>query len=171
MALKSDLVDLKSDMQQQTATIVSEAVDPIKVDIDSIKARISTLEASTSRSSAQPNTKETMELQRMINDFDPALKQIAFTGWPDSVSLSSRVELMEKFVKDHASGCRIMGSGTFYAGPHDDRKPTKAAYVEFSSSDEAKQVLNKIMTHEFKNGGSTISMKAARTKLNSKRNT
>jgi hypothetical protein len=168
MALKSDLDDLRSDLHQQTTTIVSDAVDPIKVEVDSMKSRISALESGVG---IQPNSKETLELQKMVNNFDPALRQIAFMGWPDSVSLQSRTELMEKFVQDHAPGSRIMDSGTFYSGPYSDRKPTKASYVEFSSNDLAKDVLNKIKGHQFKNGSSTISVKPARTKLNSKRNT
>ena len=172
MTTKSDLMEMKSEISQEIKVTVAQAVDPLKSDLHDLSTRVLSLEEAPSLADAPQKkpTNEANELQKMINDLDPALKQISFSGWPDSVAIEKRMDLMEKFVKEHAPGSRIVGSGIFYAGPYSDRKPTKAGYVELSSVDEAKRVLKSVKGCEFKTGNGNITVKAARTKLNSKRN-
>jgi len=44
-----------------------------------MKSRLSALESGVG---IQSNSKDNIELQKMVNNFDPALRQIAFIGWP-----------------------------------------------------------------------------------------
>jgi hypothetical protein len=169
MLLKSDFDEFKNQIAQQTSAIVSEAIDPLKAEVLDLKNRMQSLESQPPASTAV--NKQILELQKLVDQYDPAIKRIAFTGWPDSMAPEARINQVNAFVAQHCPGTRINDTGNFYTGPYNDRKIAKAAYVEFISPDAAKAALTKIKDIPFKvDGNCDIHMKPARSKLNGKRN-
>ena len=169
MALKTDLEALTVDLKQHTKVTVAEAVDPIKSEIHDLQNRISVLELRPA-SAATPSAKPSQEVIKLMNASDPSRKRLVFIGWPDSVDADTRIEKIEGFLAMHLKGMRVHETDNFFKGPYSDRKVTKVAYSEFGSKDAAKRALSKLESVPFKVDGTEIKIKAARTKLNSKRN-
>ena len=171
-AKKSDLVSLSSDLKQHTKVTVAEAVDPLKSEVHDLSQRVQALEA-TGQSTAAPSassSKDLIELQKLVQEFDPSAKRIAFTGFPEMMSATDRLKKINEFVAAKAPNSGYHSGGHFYTGPYSNRKLSAASYVEFSSPDAAREALDAMKDSEFKTNGGTIKIKAARSKLNSKRN-
>ena len=65
------------------------------------------------RSSDNPKTNKVVkELQSAVNKLDPALRRVAFIGWPENVSAEKRVELCKHLVKKNIKNSprRILGT-------------------------------------------------------------
>ena len=171
MATKQDLHELKTEILLDSKIEIAQAVDPLKEEVFELKNRVTKLESSApSSSSSGTANRQLLELQKLVQECDPALKRVAFTGWSATVSPEERLRKITEFVSLHSKDLRIADTGNFYSGPHHDRKITKASFAEFTSSDAAKSVINNLRDVTFKVQDATITMKHARTKLNGKRN-
>ena len=173
MPTKQDLKELQAEVLRDTKIEIAKAVDPLKREVYDLKDRVVQLESSSSKPSTSGGIadKQLAELHKLVQECDPAMKRVAFTGWPESMLPDARLQKISEFVATHCSGTRIVDTGSFYSGPYKDRKITKAAFVEFVSSDAAKAVMDKLKNILLKTAGdTTIPTKPARTKINGKRN-
>ena len=165
MALKSDLDKMELNMKTATKMSIAEAVDPLKSEIHDLSSRLDTVEHQIASGPTSPQRP-----QAPPRVPDPAVKQIAFVGWPDSTSAAERFRKIEEFLAENAKGFRAVSFDNVYKGPYNDRKLTKVAYAEFASSDSRREALNSISGKSLSVQGQTISIKNARTKVNGQRN-
>ena len=173
MALKSDLDQMETNLKKDMKISIAEAVDPLKLDVydlkaqvDTLKGRVDTMEAD--RPMSPP--KEPVKAQSLFNKFDPAVRRIAFIGFPSELSPEERIDKIEKFLAEHVKTYRTTGCDNNYSGPYNDRKLTQTSFAEFTSSDAAKRVLQIVADKPFKIGEVAISIKNARSAFNSARN-
>ena len=109
----------------------------------------------------------------MVNSMDPAKKRIAFIGFPDSLAAEERIDLLEKRMRDSFAHVKYCAVDNFFTGPCNNRKVSKASYVEFHTPEAANRFYNMVKgKNEAKVnvGGNELLVKLARTKLNEKRN-
>ena len=74
-----------------------------------------------------PTPKQLKELQKLVQEYDPASKRVAFTGWPDAATPEERLKMINDFVAINCANACVMDTGNFFWGPCSDRKITKAA--------------------------------------------
>ena len=141
MATKQDLREMQSEILRDTKIEIATAVDPLKEEVCELRDRVSKIESKArSPAAAGATDKQLMELQRLVQECDPALKRVAFTGWPDTVTPEARLQKITEFLNGHCAGLHVADTDHFYSGPYNDRKITKASFAEFVSSDAAKHV-------------------------------
>ena len=141
---------------------IHEAVDPLKDDIADLRAtgnpckselhdirvRMIAVE-NRPTSSAAAGSKEIAEMQKMLQKNDPALRRIAFTGWPDSTLPDARMKMIEEFVASKCGRSPIT-CGNFYKDPYNNRTITSASFAEFSSIDMAQAAMKILKTQRSK---------------------
>ena len=177
MALKSDLQELKSSFSQEMKVTVAQAVDPLKAELHDLKAELKDttkrIQAIESKQSAAATSnavgKDMADMQKLLHNLDPSNKQVAFTGWPASMSAVDRVKKIDEFIAQFP-GHRCSAIGHFFSGPYSDRKLSGASYAEFGSPEDAREALKVMKDKVMKANGATIQLKPARSKLNGKRN-
>ena len=184
MALKTDLQEMKSEIGKEIKVTVAEAVDPLKselhelkCELQEVKGRVSILEQpGTSSTDAQPATSPSSvalkKANAIINQLDPAKKQVALVGFPDNDDANARIKRIEEFMRVSFPQERFAAVDNYYAGPYGNRKLTKAAYVEFWSIDSATAFLNTVKgsrSSKLSIRGADITVKAARPKIGGKR--
>ena len=171
-ATKKDLNDLRKDMAESTKILVAEAVDPLKHEMRNLRNRISKIEASPAQlSSAQGSG--SADFNKILNSLDPALRRVAIVGLPDGWDAAKRIDVITKSIAEQFSSFKPLDVGCFFSGPYNNRKLTKACYVEFGSQDMVTAFLKKLPTGQgnFKvQGADALTAKQARTKVNAQRN-
>jgi hypothetical protein len=161
MVLKTDLVALKAEIAQDTQTTVRNAKD--------LYSRVHALEAKPSGSGGS-ESKEAQEMASMLNQLDPALKWVAFIGWPAEVEVGTRIVQMETWMKETNPTVRYATSDNFYTGPYNGRKPNKASYVDLFSSRRFYDNMKTTKQSKVSLHGHKLTIKIARTKLAGARN-
>ena len=164
MATKVDMDKVSADLKQHAKAMIAEAIDPIKAEMYDFKCRLALYEKQKMDAAEQA----TATSQRVGPD--PALKQIAFIGFPDSMPAADRLRQVERFLAENAKDFRTVGMDNIYTGPYTDRKITKAAYAEFASPDSRREALKCLSGKTLSVGGKNITFKNARTKANGQRN-
>ena len=170
VAMKTDLDEMGSKLASDTKVLVAEAVDPIKSEVYDLKQRVTTLEAGGPPDPKPSTQTSPPQLQKLVNSLDPAKKRVAFLGWPDTFSADARIKHIEALLSQHAPAMRVIDIDNIYQGPYGQRTLTKGAYAEFPSPDSARRALNLLKDAKKEVGDTTISIKPARTKINSQRN-
>ena len=165
MATKSDVDKVSTDLMKHTKVMIAEAVDPIKAEMYDMKCRLDNYDKHKRGDSARTQTSSSQH-----PGLDPALKQIAFIGFPDSISAADRLRQVERFLAENAKDFRAVAVDNIYNGPYTDRKLTKATYAEFASPDSRREALNCLSGKTLSVGGQNITFKNARTKFNGQRN-
>ena len=113
------------------------------------------------------------EANAIINQLDPAKKQVTLAGFLETDDVNGRVKRIEEYMRVSFPQERYVTVDNFYSGPFGKRKLTKAAYIEFKSTDSAAAFLNTVKDNhgsKLSIGGLDIKVKAARTKIGGKRN-
>ena len=172
MATKTDLVAMRDELKSGVKLAIAEAVDPLKEVVNTLENKVNALEARPATQSGGESlaaSKEIAELQKLLQKTDPALRRIAFVGWPDSISADERLKTIGDFVVSKC-GQGQCTSGNFYKGPYNNRTLTPASFAEFISTDSTQEAMKILKTAELNVGGKSIQMKMARTDVNSKRN-
>ena len=77
------------------------------------------------------------DLQSAVNKLDPALRRVAFIGWPSSVTAEKRIEFMTSFMNTKCTGFKAIDMGHDFPGPYNNRVLSTASWIEFSSKDNA----------------------------------
>ena len=122
-------------------------------------------------SSDNPKTNKVVkELQSAVNKLDPALRRVAFIGWPENMSAEKRVEMMHEFGKEKYKNFTPTDVGHDFTGPYNHRKLSTASWIEFPNCDTAKDFFKHIEKEDFKVDGTSIKIKFARTQFQKKRN-
>ena len=153
--------------------LVAEAVGPPKSEVFDLKQRVVALEAA---GPTDPNSLPTpvqttpSELQKLVHSLDPAKKRIVFMGWPDTTSADARIKHIEALLSQHTPTLRTNDVDNIYQGPYSKRPLYKVAFVEFTSADSARRALDQLKDANRQVGDTTLSIKPARSKLNSRRN-
>ena len=152
MALKDDLVDLKSDILSETQIIVSDAVNPVKTDIANLKTELSAATARVTSLEQKPAhlatgvpaciDKALKDLRSTVDSMDPAHKRIAFIGWSDGTSAEDRIKSMEAYMSKFPT-FKPTNFGNDLVGPYNNKMLGKSSFVEFASADIAKKMLEK----------------------------
>ena len=108
---------------------------------------------------------------RAADKLDPAHRRIAFLGFDEKTTLEDRIKEIDAFLKKNWPSKKCIDH--FYKGPYNDRKISKNSFVEFSNSEDAKQILKSIKDQELelKIESKAVMIKQARTQLNTTRNT
>ena len=109
------------------------------------------------------------EIFKMLQQSDIANKQVSFSGFKDTSSAEDRLatltQLMSRFPQFSS-----YSFGNFYQGPKNNRKMSKASYVELPNADIAKQFLEACKNGNLNIDGVSLKAKAALTSINRKRN-
>ena len=97
---------------------------------------------------------------------------MAFLGFPtDPVQAQKRVQALEAHIAEKLLMFKAIDIDHVYTGPRSSRKLTGVTYVEFSNADKAAEFLKKFdKDNKTMLGNFEVSVRPARTKLNSARN-
>ena len=99
---------------------------------------------------------------------DPARRQVAFTGYPDSVSAADRILQMEAYLKKFPQ-FRSIGVFNGSKGPRNARVLDKVSFAEFICEDVARDFVEKASSVPFVVGEKTLKVKRAKTRFNRSR--
>ena len=165
-ATKNDVATLKAEMVASTRTAIAEAVGPLET-------RVAALEARPPRASTAhpPEIQRTMDhLLALSKNMDPNFKRVSFLGFKDIPS-TARVDAIETFMKKFPKFLNYRADHEF-RGKHGEQVMKNASFVEFPSTDVAKNFLKEVEakkgTAEFPIAGVTV--KRALSKVNRQRN-
>ena len=126
--------------------------------------RVQKIENTVGTSSDNPLTnKMVKELQSAVNKLDPALRRVAFIGWPENLSAGKRTQFKQKFGKEKYKMFTPTDMGHDYTRPYNNRKLTTASWTEFSNCDTAKDFLKHNEKDDFKVDGTSVKTQFART--------
>ena len=88
---KLDLQNMEASISKNTKVHIAEAVDPIKSEICDLRLRIQKIEDTggsnpgvSNQSAHGGSSTITPEIQKMLNNLDPAHKRVAFIGFPET---------------------------------------------------------------------------------------
>ena len=184
---KQDLAEFRElHLAESEATMATHLV-PIHDDLTEIKRgqvfhddRIGALETRMDRFASSSGTTHSgldFEKTRMqvLNDNEPAFKQIAFVGFKTS-DLDKRMRFLHTYAELNFPSSKVVNVETVMKGPRDKREPTETVVMEFFSRDVRDIVLKKIgdkKAPKITDGATTIELKAierARTRVQKARN-
>ena len=161
MALKTDLDDMTAKLASEAISNLSQAVEPLKTDISDRKRRLTTLESSGSAGTSGPGTPPQAgptELHKLVFSFFPARKRVLFSGWPDTFSADARIKHIETLLSQHAPDLRTIDIDNVYQGPYNRRTLSKVACAEFPSADSARRALDLLKSADTQIGSSSLSI-------------
>ena len=174
---KLELQNMEVSISKNTKLHIAQAVDPIKSEICDLRLRVQKIEdaggsnpGGSSQSAHGGASTISPEIQKMLNSLDPAHKRVAFTGFPENMAQSERTKHIEKHLFTIPALPKLTSIGMIFKGPKNARKPTKVSYIEFSSSDDAREVAKMLKNSPLVVGESIIHPKPAITKQNAARN-
>ena len=170
MATKQDMMEAQQEIKREVKVQITEAVDPIKDELAEQRERIKKLELKerNQNSSSQGLSQETFSL---LNTVDPAYKQIVFKQFPEDITADARVAFIEELL--HSHHIKFLHIDHFFNGSKDNRKLTRASYVEFANPDAAIKALSQLGGAGKKfdiSRSSSCVLKRAISALNRKRN-
>ena len=168
-ASKEDLNKLKADLKAETKVMISESVDPVKDDMRELRDRVASLETARVPAGSASADHLPRDVQQMLNSLDPALRRVAFVGFPSESSAEARIKVIDDFISKYPSFQKV-ATGNFYTGPRSDRKLSKAGFAEFVSDDVREAFVKAVGNESATMLGSTITVKRAKTKVNNARN-
>ena len=151
--------------------VLEKSVEPIRKGVQDLKTKVEKMEQHPLGAISEKD-ETIVKLKKQVEKLDPSKKRAVFIGWPDSVSVDTRIEAVGKYMQDHFSSFRYVDMGCFYSGPYNARKLTNIVWVEFASIDTAQNFNKKVVEVSIKleNGGKQILVKPARTELQKTRN-
>ena len=129
LATKDDLSTLRTDLEKHTDDTVQAAVNPVRQEVQELRVRVRTLETAGSGGTWKEKDRA-----------DPARKQVAVLGWPEEWEGHRRLNTLEEWVKTNFPNSRATGYTNEYKGDYNNRVVAKAAYVNFASEDEARNL-------------------------------
>ena len=168
--------------REKTRVMIAEAVDPVWEKVHTMEGSVFDLSKGVTqqyeRMEKMQTKMEAMKLSEAPRTRDPAYKRIVFKSIPNSLSADERLVAIEAFMEKHFKRTRVVDCANFYKGPYTNRSLSPAAYVEFSSSDVRKEVLNRIgalkrgdsVKIKCEMGGKTVEIKPAMTESAIQRN-
>ena len=171
MASKTDVENMKDDILTKTKEYIDESIQPVKDEVKALQTTVEHLQKTLIVGTSEKDV--TIDaLQKKIEKLDPAKKRVVFIGWAENVNADERIAVVSKYMKDNFSSTRYSDLGCYYKGPHNDRKLSNIAWVEFASIDGAKDFCKKVgeSSIQLQNGGKQIMVKAARTDFQKERN-
>ena len=182
---RKDLSNLQEDMRADAAIQIGEAVNPLKAQMEvfwhdnkALRTDLTAVQKKLAEgggvSSGNANSPASVpkETKVLLNSLDPALRRVAFLGFPtDPAQAQKRVQALEAYIAEKLPMFKAIDIDHVYTGPRSSRKLTGVTYVEFSNADKAAEFLKKFdKDSKTKLGSFEVSVRPARTKLNSARN-
>ncbi len=164
-----DLETFREIQSEEFREMVTVHTEPIRRDVADQGARIQKLEAAIERIPSSGTSEAS--LMRIMNETDPAFRQIAFTGFKIT-DLQKRNRILREFAAQHFGEITIAHAETIMNGPWKGRKPTSTAVVEFFSRDARDAALAIAKSKKVLDGPTDLGLTIdrARTKVQRSRN-
>ncbi len=136
-----DLQEFREMQSEEMKDMVAVHLVPIHEDLGEIKLRaelqdnrIAAIEERIHRFERSEGGVGEAERMKLMNENDPACKQIAFSGFKIG-DLKKRVQILKDFATKHFADLNIANVETIMNGPWKGRKPTSSVVMEFFSRD------------------------------------
>ena len=93
-------------------------------------------------------------------------------GFDEQTIINDRAKEIEAFIKKYWPSKKTICIDHFYKGPYNERIVSRNSYAEFANPEDVKQIIKSIKDEklEFKIDSKALSIKQARTQLNTTRN-
>ena len=134
-----DLQEFREMQSEELREMVVVHTEPLRVAVDDHTCRLEAIETRMDRAECSSGMGEA-ERKRLLDDNDPAFKQIAISGFKMN-DLKRRVRLLEQFVSTNFSDIKVANIESIHNGPWKNRKPTGVVVIEFFSRDARDQAL------------------------------
>ncbi len=164
-----DLQEFREMQSEELREMVVVHTEPLRQDLEEHNVRIGALESKVENLKA--NGDEAVR-KRMMDDVDPAFRQIAVTNFKVS-DLKQRVKLLERFAATNFPDIKVANIETIMNGPWKGRKPTNTTVIEFFSRDARDQALAISKDRKVFDGGVPVpdlKIERARTRAQRARN-
>ena len=155
LATKEDLAFFKAEVKEEVRKEVRQQVQQAKTDLkEEVKKEVlDVLGGSGPRAAGG----EGGNRQGGVDPDDPALRQVAFLGFPQSTTAAERLKEMEEFVARFAAGGVPVANK--YQGPRNNRTLKKQGYAQFVDTDARDEFLKKAASTTFQCKGATVTLK------------
>ena len=110
--------------------------------------------------------------KQLLDESDPAFKQIAFTGFKDSGSASAlqkRIDALRIFASTNFADKTIANIEVIKNGPWKQRKPTRTVVMEFFSRDTRDEALEMAKAKSVYDSGTKLDLKIDRARTRAQR--
>ena len=134
-----DLQEFREMQSDEFKEMITVHTEPLRVAVDDHTCRLEAIETRMDRVECSSGMGEA-ERKRLLDDSDPAFKQIAISGFKMN-DLKRRVRLLEQFVSTNFSDIKVANIESIHNGPWKNRKPTGVVVIEFFSRDARDQAL------------------------------
>ena len=163
-ANKSDLAGLKEEVVKHTEKLVEETIAPIKHEMKELKSQLAEMKLSDPTEQLR---------KKILDDNDPAFKQIAFVGFKEYTP-EKRLCVVKEFASAHFPSIHVLNVENSTTGPWNNRKTTDTTIMEFHSrvSRDAALKIVKNTNAQVVDGNTTVDLKIenARTRSQKARN-
>ena len=153
-----------------TTTLIKKQFE----DLENLKKQVNENQAQASSNSTSVRLEGSLprDLQSLLNNLDPAFKQIAFVGFTDDISALDRADLIKEFCRNKLPGFVVPDVGHFPKGPINNRTLSPASFAEFKDADSARAALRFIRDNNLTlgaSGNNKLKIKATQSQLNKRR--
>ncbi len=167
---KADKAQIQKKIMAQTKVMISEAVDPLKDGLAEVQSSVKVRDAQIQK------LRTDFEQFRLgspgessgPNPFDPALKQVAFIGFPEESTVAQRIEAMVSFMQENFPELQIKHTDL---SMDKNGKQTRNGFVELGSKKHARHVTSTTKSRGLKvQGYAGVTVKPENTDINRNRN-
>ena len=167
---KADKAQIQKKIMAQTKVMISEAVDPLKDGLAEVQSSVKVRDAQIQK------LRTDFEQFRLgspgessgPNPFDPALKQVAFIGFPEESTVAQRIEAMVSFMQQNFPEFQIKHTDL---STDKNGKQTRNGFVELGSKKHARHVTSTTKSRGLKvQGYAGVTVKPENTEIDRNRN-
>ena len=178
LVTRNDLVEFRELQSEEIKAVVTAHYEPLREAVVELQKgqvvdsdRIGRLETRVENAESGGTNFDKVRKQ-LLDESDPAFKQIAFTGFKDSGSASAlqkRIDALRTFASTNFADKTIANIEVIKNGPWKQRKPTGTVVMEFFSRDTRDEALEIAKAKSVYDSGTKLDLKIDRARTRAQR--